>query len=133
MVWASSLSGEFEQKNAYVIARGDGEHSNAFKGKCFWKIDLMAKIKMFFWKCFLLSIPVGQVLQERGIIRDAQCRVCKNKKESILRVLRDCTFAKLTWKNLGISDFDQGFFSGNLGDWLKKNTSMIAFKFASIP
>ena len=100
MVWASSLSGEFEQKNAYVIARGDGEHSNAFKGKCFWKIDLMAKIKMFFWKCFLLSIPVGQVLQERGIIRDAQCRVCKNKKESILRVLRDCTFAKLTWKIL---------------------------------
>ena len=27
LVWASSPSGEFEQKNAYVIARGDCKHS----------------------------------------------------------------------------------------------------------
>ena len=133
MVWASSPSGEFEQKNAYGIARGDCEHSTAFKGNWIWKMDSMSKIKMFIWKCFLLSIPVGEVLQERGIIQDAQCRVCKNKKESILHALRDCTFAKLTWEKLGISNSGRGFSSGNLGDWLEKNTSINAFKFASIP
>ena len=68
MVWASSPLGEFEQKNAYGIARGDCEHSAAFKGNWIWKMDSMPKIKMFIWKYFLLSIPVGEVLQERGII-----------------------------------------------------------------
>ena len=36
-------------------------------------------------------------------------------------------------EKLGISNSDQGFFSGKLGDWLEKNTSINAFKFASIP
>ena len=129
MVWASSPSGEFEQKNAYGIARGDCEHSTAFKGNWIWKMDSMSKIKMFIWKCFLLGIPVGEVLQERGIIQDAQCRVCKNKKESILHALRDCTFAKLTWEKLGISNSGRGFSSGNLGDWLEKSlhSSLLLF------
>lgn len=82
IVWASSLPGDFEQKSAYAIARGDCNSSHSFNGKWIWKIDSMPKIKTFIWKCFLHSIPVGEVLQERGIIQDAQCRICNNGRES---------------------------------------------------
>lgn len=62
-----------KEKSAYAIARGDCETSNTFDGKWIWKIDLMPKIKMFTWKCFLHSIPMREVLQERDIVQDAQC------------------------------------------------------------
>ena len=71
IAWASSPSGDLEQKSAYVIAKGSCETSNSFEGKWIWKIDSMPKIKMFIRKCFLHSIPVGEVLQEMGIIQDA--------------------------------------------------------------
>ena len=58
---------------------------------------------------------MGVVLQERGIVQNAQCRVCKNDRETILHVPRDCVFVKHTWGKLGIVDYDQSCFNGNLG------------------
>lgn len=40
LVWASPPSEEFEQKNAYRIARGDCEPANAFEGKWCQKLKL---------------------------------------------------------------------------------------------
>lgn len=128
IVWASSPSGDFEQKSAYAIARGDYDSSNSFDGKWIWNIDSMPKIKSFIWKCFLHSIPMGEVFQERGIIQDAQCQICNNGRESILHVLRDCRFAKSIWEKLHIHCHVQDFYSRGLCDWLAKNAKLTSYK-----
>ena len=71
VVWGYSPSRDFDQKAAYTIAKGDNGSLVRFEGDWVWKVDSMLKIKFFLWKCYHRSIPVKEVLQERGITQDA--------------------------------------------------------------
>ena len=74
-----------------------------------------------------------EVLQEKGIVQNAQCRVCNNGRETILHVLRECMISKHTWRKLGIVDDDQSFFNGNLCEWLENNVKRSSFRTDYIP
>ena len=95
IVWASSPSGAFEAKNAYLIAKGDSTHQSHFAGSWIWKLDSLPKIQHFLWKCHWQSIPIKEVLAGRGYIGDVTCQLCNGKRETIIHLLRDCPYAAM--------------------------------------
>ena len=54
--WTSSINGEFESRNAYLLAVGEDLSANDFHGKWVWKIKTLPKIQILLWKCLHNSL-----------------------------------------------------------------------------
>ncbi|KAL0005366.1 hypothetical protein SO802_012927 [Lithocarpus litseifolius] len=133
VVWGYSPSGEFDQKTAYAIARGDSGLAAKFEGEWVWKVDSMPRIICFLWKLCHRSIPVKEVLYGRGITQDAQCCVCNNERESIIHAIRDCSFAKSVWDNFSTASDIPGFYNLDLCPWLKINLNFQSLRSDLMP
>ena len=96
--WISSLNGEFDSSNAYLLAINENLETPDFHGKWISKLQTLPKIKMFLWKCLHSSLPVRAVLTHRGISGLGGCDSCIEGEESIIHVLRDCPTAKKFWE-----------------------------------
>ena len=133
IVWATSPSGSFEPKSADEIATGTPNWFPDFEGKRIWKLDSLPKVKAFIWKCYLHSIPTKEVLLGRRLANDAQCQMCNNGRESIMHILRDCSFAKVFWDNTVSVSNIQNFFSLDLCDWLARNLELTSLQEGLVP
>lgn len=133
IVWATSPSGSFEPKSADEIATGTPNWFPDFEGKRIWKLDSLPKVKAFIWKCYLHSIPTKEVLLGRRLANDAQCQLCNNGRESIMHILRDCSFAKVFWDNTVSVSNIQNFFSLDLCDWLTRNLELTSLQEGLVP
>ncbi|KAK7820641.1 putative ribonuclease h protein [Quercus suber] len=102
------------------LLKGKGEKLASLKGNG-WKVNTLPKIQCFIWKCYLHSLPVKELLVARGIAENGVCEYCGLGSESIIHVLRDCSFAKNFWTNLNNTLCDEDFFRSELCDWLKCN------------
>ena len=91
--WVSNISGNFDQKNAYLLAIGE-EDAPDFEGKWIWKLKILPKIQIFLWKCLHHTLPVKGILSDRGIEGLGGCDSCPEVRESILHVLRECPVAQ---------------------------------------
>nr|POE50417.1 putative ribonuclease h protein [Quercus suber] len=132
-MWGYSPSGEFDQKTAYAIARGDSGLAARFERDWVWKVDSMPRIKCLLWKICDRSIPVKEVLYGRGITQDAQCCVCNNERESIIHAIRDYSFAKSVWDNFRDASGIQEFYSLDLIPWLKINLNFQSHRSGLMP
>lgn len=86
-------------KSGYAIAKlCNGVKSNrAFDWKKFiWQIDSSPKIKHFLWKVNNKALPVGSVLERRGLSVSTTCKRCGGH-ETELHVLLQCPFASKVW------------------------------------
>lgn len=69
-VWLLNASGKYTTKSGYATAKlCTGEHtSQNFKWKaCIWNVKTSPKIQHFMWKATSKSLPVGSLLESRGI------------------------------------------------------------------
>ena len=96
--WISSLNGEFDSRNVYLLAIDENLEASNFRGKWIWKLQTLPKIKMFLWKCLHMSLPMKAILTHRGIGSLGDCDSCTELEESINHVLRDCLTAKNFWE-----------------------------------
>jgi len=119
--WISNLNGEFDSRNAYVLAIDENLEILDFHGKWIWKIHTLPKIKIFLWKCLHMSLAVKAILTHCGIGDLGGCDSCTKLKESIIHVLRDCLIAKYFWEHSSCPDSPEQSFSDNLMVWIKKN------------
>ena len=62
-------------------------------GQWIWKLDIFPRIMNFIWLCLHGSIPVKEVLADRGINCVRLCPICREQDESILHLLHDCVYA----------------------------------------
>ena len=121
--WKYSAKGDFELKSAYRLVT-DPLRDASFNGKWIWKLKTLLKIQMFVWKCMHHSIGVMHCLVARGLQVDAYCPRCHVKEESILHMLRDCSFSKNVWQQLGGQVNILNFCSSSsLQDWLITNAT----------
>ena len=97
--WISSLNGEFDSRNAYLLAIDENLETPYFHGKWIWKLQTLPKIKMFLWKCLHMSLPVKVILTHHGIGGLGGCDSCTELEESINHVLRDCRQQKTFGSN----------------------------------
>ena len=99
--WILSINGEFESRNAYLLAVGEDLSANDFHGKWAWKIKTLPKIQIFLWKCLYNSLPIKSILTHRGIERLGGCAFVTGNEENILHVLRECPIAQEFWRLVG--------------------------------
>lgn len=88
--WISSSNGDFDSKNAYLLAIGENPKCLNFHGKWLWKLNMPPKIQVFLWQCLHNSFLVKSILSQRGIDGLGGYEACPNACEDILYVLRDC-------------------------------------------
>nr|POE61120.1 putative ribonuclease h protein [Quercus suber] len=119
--WISSLNGEFDPKNAYLLAIDDNLETSDFHGKWIWKLQSLPKIKIFLWKCLHMSLPVKAILAYRGFGDLGGCDSCTELDESIIHVLRECPIAKNFWVQSSCPISLKQSFSDDLVTWIKKN------------
>lgn len=60
----------------------------------------------------------------QGVGSDNQCFICQGGAETILHALRDCPWAQLIWRKLGVQETNHGFWWLDLQDWLGLNGKM---------
>ena len=99
LVWLPNASGEYTTKSGYVVAKlcNGTQEDRTFKWKkCIWQVDTSPKIKHFMWKANNRALPVGSVLQARGLSSEVVCKRC-GAVETELHVLLKCPFAAKVW------------------------------------
>lgn len=87
--WISSLNGDFDPKNTYLLVVDENLKALDFHGKCIWKLQTLPKIQFFLWKCLHLSLPVKSILAHKGIAGLGGCDNYPAFEESIIHVLWD--------------------------------------------
>ena len=72
-----------------------------------WKVKLPPKILTFIWKILQESLPVFEVLNNRGILASSNCLLCNEEKESLDHLFMKCPFTRAIWlgSNLAISGY----------------------------
>lgn len=65
--------------------------------KCVWQVDTSPKLKHFLWKSNSKALPVGALLQSRGLSVEATCRRC-GAVETEVHVLLHCPYAAHVWE-----------------------------------
>ena len=67
------------------------------------------------------SVPVRDVLADRGMGCSRLCPVCKNQIESIDHLLRECVFARAFWSKMGVLHLFTNIHAQSFDDWLYEN------------
>jgi ribonuclease HI len=121
LIWNSSTNGDFDSKDAYLLALGNINSNLGFVDQWIWNLNIPPKIQYFLWKCAHHSLPVKTTLVQRRIIEAPICDICLNSDETILHVLRDCRVAHQFWLDSGLAPSNP-FFLGDIDmDWLRSN------------
>ena len=76
---------------------------------------------MFLWKCYHYSIPVKNVLAQRGIQIPPYCDMCHDKPETIGHVSRDCIAAQEFWGESNWPNEMCYTLGMEVMDWIKEN------------
>ena len=119
--WISSLNGEFNSRNAYLLAIDENLETPNFHGQWIWKLQTLPKIKMFLWKCLHMNLPVKAILTHHGIGGLGGCDNCIELEEIIIHDLRDCPTTKIFWEQASYPVSLKQSFSDDLVVWIKKN------------
>uniref|UniRef100_A0A2N9IFC0 CCHC-type domain-containing protein n=1 Tax=Fagus sylvatica TaxID=28930 RepID=A0A2N9IFC0_FAGSY len=117
LIWNSTSDGNFNSKDAYLLALGSNAENSVFSHNWIWKLNILPKIQLMLWKCAHLSLPVRNVLVRRKIILDPLCEICQESEETILHVFRDCHVAHSFWLDAGLSPSNSFFLGSNCMDW----------------
>lgn len=99
-VWLHNASGVYTTKSGYAIAKlFNGTPADlAFNWKkCVWQVDTSPKIRHLLWKANNGALPVGSVLENRGLAANIRCKRC-DEIETELHVLFTCPYAVKVWE-----------------------------------
>ena len=73
-------------------------------------MDMLPKIINFLWLCYHNSVPVKDVLANRGISNNNACPVYGRQGETIIHTLRECEFPKFCWNKASTTPRGDAFF-----------------------
>ena len=118
LIWAATSNGQFNLSNAYLLTIQKLKPHHSFNGIWVWKLNVLPRVQFFIWMCLHNSIATRECLAARGIPVNTFCPICHQALETIIHLLRDCSFAVNYWQNLGANSRADSF-SMNLQDWLK--------------
>ena len=121
LAWHFDSKGVFSVKSAYRILDDDrarnaswqkGEGSTTvgravnanFRWQNLWRLNSPPKVKHFFWRFTLNSLPVRRNINIRGMEIDTRCPVCLRLDEDGGHCFLKCKYAKQCWRALGLEE-----------------------------
>ncbi|RYR56808.1 hypothetical protein Ahy_A05g022515 [Arachis hypogaea] len=97
LAWGISLDGSFSTKSVYQ-SLSEGQHTSNTVFRQVWN-----------WQ------------GSEHLTSDDSCPRCHHHDETVIHVLRDCSYAQCIWKYLLPPNFVNSFFNTDLKDWLMQN------------
>lgn len=101
-VWHPLQSGTYTTRSGYYAAATEtlapiNQNLESFQwNKDVWATKCSPKIKLFLWSVVQEALPLGELLQKRGINSEALCVRCK-AKETAMHTFFLCPFAQEVW------------------------------------
>ncbi|KAL9683228.1 hypothetical protein QQ045_015047 [Rhodiola kirilowii] len=75
--------------------------------KDYWIMAVPRKVKIFGWRGFHASLPIGISLHRRGMVNNVGCGECGYKIESYSHAFLHCWFARAVWNKLGLPELSE--------------------------
>ncbi|CAN1826412.1 Putative ribonuclease H protein At1g65750 [Linum perenne] len=106
VIWHFSTNGLFSVKSAYHLAHQLDREANTrhtqmgpfIQGKSFWlsirNLPVPPKIRVFLWRMFKSSLPLGPFLSKRIRAHDPTCPICLTADESPEHLFIQCEIIK---------------------------------------
>ncbi|CAI0385416.1 unnamed protein product [Linum tenue] len=120
-IWFPEDDGRFRVRSAYDLAINEEELARDFDWRTIWRWEGPARIRHFLWLAARERLLTNEERGRRHLTEDTACPLCRTDSESVLHVLRDCSFSRLIWLQQIPSSECQPFFGANLHDWLLHN------------
>ncbi|XP_057802954.1 uncharacterized protein LOC131018247 [Salvia miltiorrhiza] len=126
--WPRGKSNMYTVKSGYnlameIVGQTEASSSNSFSpiSTWIWGLDVIPKVKLFMWRCFVNAIPTTEALGKKGIEVDVLCRRCGIGVESLEHALRDCEWVRYLWamSPLRLRPLDQDA-SCSIVEWFDK-------------
>lgn len=108
-------------KSAYEHIEDFSKYIFVWKWNCIWKLNVIPRVQMF---CLLMvydRLLTNVKRTKRGSSCDSLCKICKQKDEDVIHVLRDCMVAKGNWLSLCVLHMNADFFKYNCQEWFYDN------------
>ncbi|KAE8767807.1 Alanyl-tRNA synthetase [Hordeum vulgare] len=110
LAWAPEKSGLYSVKTAYrslmtqieLRAREEGKVTTTPLSEQqmwarLWKLKVLPKVRVFWWRVLRGILPLESVLKHRHISNDSACKLCLNPDETLRHALLECFHARKFW------------------------------------
>ncbi|KAE8800506.1 Alanyl-tRNA synthetase [Hordeum vulgare] len=110
LAWAPEKSGIYSVKTAYrslitqyelrALEEGTVTETSSSEQQMWarlWKLKVLLKGRVFWWRVLRGILPVESVLKHRHISNDSACKLCLNPDETLRHALLDCSHAMKFW------------------------------------
>ncbi|KAE8792398.1 Alanyl-tRNA synthetase [Hordeum vulgare] len=110
LAWAPKKSGIYSVKTAYRSLMTQFELRALEEGTVtetplseqqiwarLWKLKVLLKVRVFWWRVLRGILPVESVLKHRHISNDSACKLFLNPYETLRHALMDCSHAMKFW------------------------------------
>ncbi|CAN1746080.1 Putative ribonuclease H protein At1g65750 [Linum perenne] len=118
-IWGREDSGNFTIKSAYDLICQTEETPTLSIWKTIWRWDGPNRIRHFLWLAARNRLLTNESRKHRGMSQEAGCEFCHVADESVCHVLRDCLFARETWRSVKSGELDKPDWQLPLVDWLE--------------
>jgi hypothetical protein len=108
--WGLEKSGVYTVKSAYRSLMMQNEHVALAEGTAtgtsdsdtqlwsrLWKLKVVPKVRVFWWRVIRGILPVERTLQHRHIAELGRCKVCLSANEDLMHALVRCSHAENFW------------------------------------
>ena len=108
LAWTHEKSGIYSVRSAYralleIKDRGEATKSGEVgssnmrkdeKWKRLWKLDVLPRVRSFWWRVLRGILPVYATLTRRHVKVNSTCPVCKSASENMIHAMIECGHAK---------------------------------------
>ena len=104
--WAFDKTGTYTVRSAYKLVLEEGidnaQHAKSSNGgetkwRALWKLKVMPKIRIFWWRVLKGILPRHAELHRRHMKELSQCPICGHEEESLYHAFISCDHAKKFW------------------------------------
>ncbi|KAF7838798.1 ribonuclease H [Senna tora] len=120
LIWDLTPHGQYEVKTAYnFLSSNSGStiHRNV-DWKEYWRLKLLYKILILWWKTLHNGLPLRLNLVKRGYQIDDICPFGCVTSESEQHLFKDCQFAKLVWFGSSLMLRTESITQPSIIDWI---------------
>ncbi|CAN1777535.1 Putative ribonuclease H protein At1g65750 [Linum perenne] len=120
-VWGEEANGKFSIRSAYnLIHSAETSRSPEF-WRQIWNWKGPNKIRHFIWLAAHDRLLTNHARKRRNLTEDTRCHWCLHPDETVIHVLRDCSFAQEVWRAIERGQRTDREWQEPLEVWLPSN------------